>query len=63
MEKTRKEEQDRARAELEKVRATHESQIEILEMKIKRLEGDLSEAGKRVKEKEQTLAEREVIII
>ena len=45
------------------MRATHESQIEILEMKIKRLEGDLSEAGKRVKEKEQTLAEREVIII
>jgi chromosome segregation ATPase len=44
------------------VRATHESQIEILEMKIKRLEGDLAEAGKRIKEKEQTLAEREVII-
>ncbi len=62
IEKTKKEEQDRARQELEKVRATHESQIEILEMKIKRLEGDMGEAQKRIKEKEQVVAEREVTI-
>ena len=37
---------------MEKVRATHESQIEILEMKVKRLEGDLAEAMKRIKEKD-----------
>jgi peptidoglycan hydrolase CwlO-like protein len=47
---------------MEKVRATHESQIEILEMKIKRLEGDLAEANKRIKEKEQVVAEREATI-
>ncbi len=44
------------------MRATHESQIEILEMKIKRLEGDLGEAHKRIKEKEQAVAERDVTI-
>lgn len=47
---------------MDKVRATHESQIEILEMKIKRLEGDLAEANKRIKDKEQIVVEREVTI-
>ena len=44
IDKTRREEQERAKSEMDKVRATHESQIEILEMKIKRLESDLAEA-------------------
>jgi len=47
---------------MEKVRATHESQIEILEMKVKRLDGDLAEAMKRIKEKDQSIAEKEVTI-
>lgn len=52
VERARKEEQERAKAELEKVRATHESQIEILEGKIKRLEHDVAELNKFVKQKE-----------
>jgi hypothetical protein len=38
VDRARKEEQERAKVELEKVRATHESQIEILEGKLKRLD-------------------------
>ncbi len=49
VDRARKEEQERAKVELEKVRATHESQIEILEGKLKRLDQEVSELNKFIK--------------
>ncbi len=62
VDRARREEQERAKGEMEKVRATHESQIEILEGKIKRLEQEVADANKKIKERESTIAERDSTI-
>lgn len=46
----RQEEQSRAKTELDKARKDHEGRMEILENKIKRLEGELLDLNRKMKD-------------
>ena len=48
VERARKEEQERAKLEIDKIRHTHESQIEILEGKLKRMDADIKDLNLKI---------------
>lgn len=48
VERARKEEQERAKQEIDKIRHTHESQIEILEGKLKRMDADIKDLNLKI---------------